>query len=363
LLVKTLLALTPAPVMAAATRFRVQQFAPALRSAGINLVLRPFLDDRGFEILYRRGQLAGKVVVGARALAGRLRDLATAVHADAVLVHREAALIGPPVLEWAIARVLGRPLIFDLDDPVWVPYVSPTYGALLSRLMKMPGKTNATLKAASHVIAGNPHVADYARRFSPRVELIPTVVDTTLFTPVDTGNPIPVIGWIGTHSAAPFLRQVLPALRRLAGEHAFVLRLIGGDADTRGIPTELRAWSLAREVADFQSIDIGLYPLTDDAWSRGKSGFKAVQYMACGKPIVASPVGVTRDMVRAGENGFLVDSDDGWYVALRALVLDASLRARLGATGRAQAEARWSLGVHAPRFVDVILRAMGAHGV
>ena len=357
---KTLLALTPAPVTAAATRFRVQQFAAPLRAAGVDLVVRPFLDDDGFAILYRRGAPRRKLAIAARALGGRLGDLvaATGHGADAVLVHREAALVGPAALEWAIARLLGRPLIFDLDDPVWVPYVSPTYGALLSRLMKMPGKTNTTLRVATQVIAGNPHVAAYASRFAARVDVIPTVVDTALFKPADASNPVPVIGWIGSHSSAPFLKQVVPALRRLAREQSFLLRLVGGAVDTAGAPTEIRAWSLAREIADFQSMDIGLYPMPNDAWSRGKSGFKAVQYMACGKPVVASPVGIARDMVKEGETGFLADSDEAWYQALRALVRDSGLRARLGAAGRAEAEARWSLAVHAPRFVELILRAM-----
>jgi glycosyltransferase involved in cell wall biosynthesis len=356
--VKTLLALAPAPLSAAATRYRVYQYAPALRSAGIELVLRPFLDERGFAVLYRSGEPLAKLAAAARAVAGRFRDLVQSVHADAVLVHREAALIGPAVLEWIIARGLRRPLVFDLDDAVWVPYASPTYGAFLSRLAKMPQKTDTTLRAATEVIAGNPYVADYARRWTPRVSVIPTVVDTDQFKPADPGNPVPVIGWIGTHSSAPFLTRAVPALRRLAREHAFVLRLIGGRIDTDGIPTEVCDWSLAREVTDFQSLDIGLYPLSQDAWSLGKSGFKAIQYMACAKPVVASPIGVTRDMIRNGDNGFLVDSDEDWYQALRALIADPKLRAKLGAAGRTDAQARWSLTAHAPRFVEVVSRAM-----
>jgi glycosyltransferase involved in cell wall biosynthesis len=356
--VKTLLALAPAPLSAAATRYRVHQYAPALRSAGIELVLRPFLDERGFGMLYRSGEPLTKIAAATRAVAGRIEDLGRALRADAVLVHREAALVGPAVLEWTIARVLRRPLLFDLDDAIWVPYASPTYGALLSRLAKLPQKTDTTLRVASHVIAGNPYVADYARRLTSRVTVIPTVVDTEQFKPAHPGNPVPVIGWIGTHSSAPFLKLVMPALRRLAQQQPFVLRLIGGSVDTGGIPTEVRAWSLATEVSDFQSLDIGLYPLTQDAWSLGKSGFKAVQYMACGKPVVASPVGVTRDMIRNGDNGFLVDSDDAWYEALRALIADAGLRARLGAAGRADAQAQWSLAIHAPRFVEIVSRAI-----
>ena len=358
---KTLLALVPAPIVAAATRYRLHQFAPALHAAGVELVLRPFLDDSGFDLLYRPGHTLTKVQVAARALANRVLDLVRAVDADAVLVHREAALIGPPVWEWIASRILRRPLIFDLDDAVWVPYVSPTYGALLSRLVKMPGKTDWTLKAATEVIAGNPYVARYSGRFCPRITVIPTVVDTTVFTPSSSVNSVPVLGWIGTHSSAPYLKQVIPALRQLAQRYSFKLKLVGGEADTSGIPTEIQPWSIDREVEQFQSLDIGLYPLTDGSWSVGKSGFKAVQYMACAKAVVASPVGVTSEIVQQGKTGYLVGSDREWFEALETLICSPTLRTTMGNAGRIAAESLWSTQVHAPRFVEVVLRAMG-HG-
>jgi glycosyltransferase involved in cell wall biosynthesis len=354
---KTLLVLAPAPTVAASTRFRLEQFFPALRAAGVEPRLRPFLDEAGFRLLYRPGAPLAKLAAAARALAGRLGDLVRAARADAVLVHREAALVGPPVLEWLLARGLARPLLFDLDDAVWVPYASPTYGALLSRLLKAPQKTDFTLAAARRIIAGNRHLADYARRFNPKVDVVPTVVDTDAFRPAPpTARELPVLGWIGTHSSSQYLRALVPALARLARRHRFLLRVVGGGSidDAPGLQIDRRAWSLDREVADFQSLDVGLYPLADDPWAHGKSGFKAVQYMACGVPVVASPVGVTRDMIRDGENGYLAATPDEWEARLAALVDDAALRRRLGAAGRAEAEARWSLRAHAPRFVEIV---------
>jgi glycosyltransferase involved in cell wall biosynthesis len=349
-----ILFLAPAPTSAASTRFRLEQFFPALRQAGFDPILRPFLDEEGFAALYSRGHIGQKALAAAQALAGRAVDLARALRAAAVVVHREAALVGPPLVEWFLARALGRPLIFDLDDAVWVPYVSPTYGALLSRLLKAPQKTFFTLAAARRVIAGNHYLAEEARRFNHDVEVIPTVVDTDQFRPTPRDNPAPVIGWVGSHSTGQYLRTLAPALQKLAQRRRFVMRAIGAPLFAPGVTVENRPWTLDGEIGEFQSLDVGLYPLVEDAWSRGKSGFKAVQYMACGVPVVASPVGVTTDMIRDGHNGFLARSEDEWVTRLEQLLDDAALRKRMGEAGRAEAEKRWSLRAHAPRFVSVI---------
>jgi glycosyltransferase involved in cell wall biosynthesis len=255
-----------------------------------------------------------------------------------------------------MARLERRPIIFDLDDAVWVGYASPTYGALLSRLLKAPGKTHFTLTAAARVIAGNPFVAEYARRYNARTDVVPTVVDTDQFRPAPaTARATPVLGWIGTHSSLQYLRAIVPALQRLAARRRFVLRVVGATLDDApGVTVENVPWSLAREVLDFQALDIGLYPLVEDDWSQGKSGFKAIQYMACGVPVVASPVGVTCDMIRHGENGLLARDNQQWEEQLDALLQSPARRRVIGEAGRADAVARWSLAVHAPRVVDIV---------
>jgi glycosyltransferase involved in cell wall biosynthesis len=355
-----LLVLTPNPSLAASTRFRLEQYFPSLRAAGIEPVMRPFFDELGFSVLYQRGRFGVKAGAAAKAVAGRLADLVRSHSVDGVLIHREAALVGPPLFEWAITRVMRRPVIFDLDDAIWVPYVSPTFGSLLPRLLKMPQKTEFTVAAAARVIAGNPHVAAWARTLNAHTEIIPTVVDTDQFRPAPRANAVPVLGWIGTHSSLQYLRAIVPALQKLAETHRFVLRVVGGTLDAPGVAVENVPWTLEREVADFQSLDVGLYPLVEDDWSLGKSGFKAVQYMACAVPVVASPVGVTREMIRDGETGFLAADKAAWIDRLRQLLDDAALRRRLGEAGRVEAIARWSLAAHAPRFVEIIRQAIAA---
>jgi len=356
---KRLLVLAPAPSISASTRFRLELFFPALHAVGIEPVLRPFLDEAGFRALYRRGQPIAKIHAACAALAGRVRDLWSATSADAVLVHREAALVGPPLWELAVSHGLRRPLLFDFDDALWVPYDSPTYGRRLSRLLKWPEKIDTIVRGASLVMAGNEYLAEWAAHRNDHVEIFPTVVDTRVFTPIRAMHDRPVLGWIGTHSTLPYLASIVPALQQLATRRAFVLKVVGATLDVPGIDIDNRSWRLDSEVADFQSQDIGLYPLVEDAWSLGKSGFKAVQYMACGVPVVASPVGVTTRMVRHGKTGYLATTHHEWAQHLENLLDDVEARRSLGAEGRRDAVALWSLEAHAARWVASIQRVLG----
>jgi glycosyltransferase involved in cell wall biosynthesis len=223
----------------------------------------------------------------------------------------------------------------------------------------MPGKTNFTLRVARHVIAGNPYISAYASQFNRHIDVIPTVVDTDVFRPAcrHQQDP-PVIGWIGTHSSLQYLRAIVPALRDLARRRKFVLRVVGATLEASDLNVDNRPWTIEREVDDFQGLDIGLYPLVKDDWSVGKSGFKAIQYLACGVPFVASPFGVTTSIIRNGDNGILASSHQEWVDQLEALLVNRYLRLRLGEVGRADAVAQWSTATHAPRFVRVISSAI-----
>ena len=158
------------------------------------------------------------------------------------------------------------------------------------------------------------------------------------------------------------LERLLPLFERLGREQRFRLTVVGsGRSDVRvpGVEVDCHPWRLDREADDFRGLDIGVYPIADDAWGAGKSGFKAVQYMACGVPVVASPVGVTREMISDGKNGFLADGEARWIERLEALIDDAALRLLIGRAGRGDVETRWSAAVQAPRFVGAVTRCLG----
>jgi glycosyltransferase involved in cell wall biosynthesis len=328
-------------------RYRIEQWEPLLRERGVEITYKPFESDALHEVLYKPGHMPEKLKLVAEALARRTRDVRGARGFDLVYVLREAALLGPPVFERWLAH-MGVPFVFDFDDAVFERYVSPSNGYL--SYLKFPGKTRAICRMAAHVMAGNEYLADYAREVNEHVTVIPTTVDTSKYMVKPRApNDVPVIGWSGSHSTATHLSTIKGALRRLAERERFRLRVVA-------VP-----WRSATEVEDLRPFDVGVMPLPDDKWSRGKCGMKALQYMGLAIPAVCSPVGVNSEIIRDGENGLLASTDDEWVEKLSMLLRSPEERARLGREGRETIEARYSAAVQAPRvhevFESVVRRA------
>jgi len=337
---------------------RIEQHLPALRRRGHRVELLRFADQRLFEILYRPGMLLEKSArVMLRSIA-RLGHLVDSMRADVVVVHREAHPFGPPLLEAALSRTRAR-LVYDFDDALWLH--NPSAANRLARIFKQPNKTRRLVRMADSVIAGNPFLAESARGWGGAPTVIPTPIDTERYRPRPrpSGGP-PVIGWVGTPSSARYLRPVAGALARVAAERDIVVRLIGGSHPLPGVPVEQRPWSLEREVEDLAELDIGLMPMEDEPWARGKCGFKIIQYFGVGVPAVASPIGVNSDLVRDGETGFAPRTHDEWVRALLELIDNAELRRAMGMRGRELVESRYSLEFTTPLFVRVIEEAGGA---
>jgi glycosyltransferase involved in cell wall biosynthesis len=340
------LALASYPVEAAATRYRLQQFTGPLAERGIKLIIRPFFDSKLFKSLYNRRALPLTTSRLLKASLLRSKDVFASYNADVVLVQREAMIFGPPIVEWLSSQLIRRPMVLDLDDATYIPYTSPTFGKL-GKVFKWFSKTDDLIRWASLVTCGNSAIAEYVISKGAKARVIPTVVDADVFHPVPRNHQHEglVLGWIGTHSTFPYLESTFPVLRELAQDYQFRLKIVGaGKSEIRipGIELENLEWELDREVKDFQSLDIGLYPIDPSLyasqWAAGKSGFKAIQYMSVGIPFVATPVGAVREIGRVGTTHYCATTPDEWREALSALIADRESREQMGSAGR-----RWGL--------------------
>jgi glycosyltransferase involved in cell wall biosynthesis len=358
------LALATYPEEAAASRFRVIGVAPYLRDAGIEVDFRPFLSSALFREFYAKGHRVVNAARMAAAVSRRLRLLLRGGRYDAVFVQREAALVGPAVIESVLTDWFDLPMVFDFDDAIWLDAVEGSTHPRLARWVKAPGKTFGLLRRAAHVLAGSASLAQFARQHNPVVSVTPTVVSRDAWTPLpgrlDGRFPHdgpPRIGWVGTATTTVHLDLVMPALRRLRSDgFSFRLSVVGGSrrASFEGLDVDVRPWQSARDILDFQELDIGLAPTSSTAWTEGKCGFKQVQYMAVGVPCVSSLVGGARDFVRDRDNALVASTEDDWYHSLRALLEDPSLRSRLARAGRQLVEDDYCLEVQGPRVAAVV---------
>lgn len=339
-------------------RFRIEQWEPLLKERGVDIEYASFEDEALHNIVSKPGNATGKLsgVMGAFArrkkLVERLEDF------DLVYVFREAALLGPPWFERRIASS-GIPMVFDFDDAIFVSYVSPSNGYL--SYLKFAGKTAEICKLSTHVMAGNRYLADYAERAGAQVTVIPTTIDTAKYKPI-TGTETKAggltIGWSGSFSTVQHLDTLRSALQQLAKSERFKLRVIGTPTyELASVDTESLPWKAATEVEDLRAIDIGIMPLPDDDWSKGKCGLKALQYMALGIPTICSPVGVNSEIIQDGVNGMLASTDAEWVEKLTQLLRSPRLRSQLGIAGRKTVEEKYSAHVQAPRVLEVFKKA------
>lgn len=335
-------------------RFRYEQYLDALRHEGIDLDIESFLDERAMRILYIPSNYVAKVLGVLSGFWRRVGALRRAGHYDFVFIHREASPLGPPIIEWALF-IMGCRVIFDFDDAIFVPQQSKANPFM--RYLRCAWKTSYTVSRAHLVSVCNPYLVEWARSRNPRVALIATTVDETYHKPPEAARRdrrLPVIGWTGSHSTAKFLEIVRPALVELQKRHEFEFRVIC-DHDP-GCPelTHYRfvRWQLETEVEDLAAFDIGIMPVPEGRWERGKVGFKAIQYSALAMPSVVSSVGSGREVVVDGETGFVVENDiESWTRALERLLVDLGLARDMGRKARTHILERYSVSANIANYV------------
>jgi glycosyltransferase involved in cell wall biosynthesis len=330
----------------AGQRFRIELWAKHLKERGMEVEYYPFASPDLMGTLYASGQTMQKAGLMLRCYWEQLSRVLAASKPDVVYIYREAALIGPAWIE-RLAKRWKAPVIYDIDEPLFVPYVSPRNGRL--NQLKCFSKVRTLFKMSDHVLAVNHAIADYASQYAQRVSIVPMAVDTERYRPAPNGGPqpqpaTPRVGWVGTLTNQPNIELVAAPLARLKQTHNAVLRVIADEPmSLPGVDVEFVPWSYDQEVARLQECQIGIVPVKPSVWSPWKFFFKLIQYMSLGMPVVATPTGSNMEIIKDGVNGFLADSEEEWYERLRTLIEDPYLRRTMGQAARQTIQADFSL--------------------
>lgn len=344
--------------LGASSRVRGYQYLPYLREAGLDITVAPLLPDSYLTALYA-GRRPDLIVILA-AYARRIGTLLQRQRFDVLWLEYEAF---PWLPAWLEALVLAgnTPYVVDYDDAIFHRYDQHSNQWVRRWL---GNKIDRVMRRAAVVTCGNEYLAARARQAGARrVEILPTVVDLTRYYRCDrpreqSRNSVPVIGWVGSPATSHYLEQIRQPLMEVCRGGKARIHLVGArDPLWSDVPYEVLPWSEDSEAAMLDTLDIGIMPLHDTPWERGKCGYKLIQYMACGKPVVGSPVGVNRQIVSHGVNGYLAESTAQWGDALSRLLGDADLRLRMGAAGRALVEQSYSVQVTAPRLAALLRMA------
>ena len=347
------------PGVSPSQRYRFEQWAPHLAGEHeITLEFAPFESRALAELLYEPGHVIAKAACTLRDFVRRASILSKARGYDAIVIHREAALIGPAIYERLLAW-MRVPIIYDFDDAIWSAGQAWKNGPF--SLLHFTSKTSTICKLATAVTTGNDYLAAYARARNRSVFVIPSSIELAdypiIAEPREEGKF--VVCWTGSTSTLVHFEHARQALERLAMQVPLVVKVICSKPPERpvaGAETRFFAWSAEREAHDVGDCHVGIMPLPDDEVSRGKGGMKALQYMATGRPVVLSPVGVNSEIVQSGRNGFLASTVDEWVKALLKLACDPALRARLGACARATIERGYTARASAAKFAAVVDR-------
>ena len=336
-------------------RLKYEQYFDDWRKNGYEITISPFMSPKMQEIVYKKGHFLQKVLGTVDGYRRRFMDIFRIRQYDVVYIFLSVTPFGPPIAEWLFTS-LAKKVVYDIDDLVFlknVKHENPLLGAL-----KGKKKPFLMMRRANHVISCTPYLDGIVKQYNPHSTDISSTINTDTYIPVNTytNDHVLVLGWSGSHSTAPYLYLLKDVLLELRKKVNFKLLVIGSENfDMPGIETEAHAWSVETEVAMLQRIDIGLYPLpADDPWIMGKSGLKALQYMALGIPTVATRAGCNDRVIEDTVSGFLVSTEQEWIDRLFALISDSDLRRTIGTNARKRVEQHYSIKVNAPTYLRIL---------
>lgn len=337
-------------------RFRFEQYLPFFEEHQFEIHYHSFHTKKSWNRLYKNGKFIQKVIDLNYNFLRRWILLFQLIGAKHIFMHREMAHLGPPVFEWILVKIMRKKYILDFDDAIWIPNYSPVNARF--QKLKCYWKVPYLIKWASKVSVGNDFLANYARQFNSKVEIIPTTIDTKNKHTKRVNHEVKplVIGWTGTHSTMPYLDFVIPILRKLEHEFEFRFKVISNKKPVYQLESLVyQKWKEETEIEDLAEIQIGIMPLILDAWSEGKCGFKALQYMALGMASIVSPVGVNNQIIHHKENGLIAETTEEWEKALRILLENKNLRKEIGQHAIRSIQENWSVEAWKEKYVKLVL--------
>ena len=333
-------------------RYRHEQYLDYLKSKGMECTFSPLLSEKEDRIFYSEGNLFSKSVIGLKALLKRLRDVFRAHKFDFVYIYRDAFFFGT-FFERMMTKK-GARIIYDFDDAIWLMDKNPKQGVF--NLLKNPEKTARIIGLSDRIIVGNKYLKEYAEQFSKNVLVIPSTINMDHYNIKKEKKDRVCIGWTGSFSTVKHFETVIPALESIKNKYGdqVYFKVIGDpNYNNRQLDIEGTKWKSESEARDLSELDIGLMPLPDDEWSRGKCAMKGLQYMALSIPTIMSPVGVNKDIVIDGVNGMLASTTEEWIIKLSELIENPTLRKEMGDAGKKTVEKDFSTAANRDKWLAV----------
>jgi glycosyltransferase involved in cell wall biosynthesis len=352
---KVLILVAHRPDRSPSQRYRFEQYIPYLQQNGFEFVWSPLLNEKDDAIFYGKGGTVKKISILLKGHLQRHRDISRFKEFDIIFIQREASFFGSSYFE-KYAYKSGKKVIFDFDDAIWLADTSAANKKW--EWVKDPSKFNKNVGYAHAVIAGNTYLANKAKECTKcQVHVIPTTVDTNVHIPKPElrGKEKICIGWSGSFSTIKHFEEIVPVLQELNKKYPGKLQFkVYGDVHYRNEDLYIQGvpWHPSTEVDVLNSFDIGIMPLPNDEWAKGKCGLKALTYMSCAVPVVMSAVGVNTE-IGVNESALLVNSKEDWMDALEKLIENKSLREELGKKGRRVVEEKYSVEAYKETYLKL----------
>jgi len=357
---KKILFLVPYPFdKAPSQRLKFEQYYDYFTRNGFRITKSSFISEAFWKVIYKKGFWLAKIFYTCTGYLRRLAILFTLRRYDIVYVHLWVTPLGPPFFEWLVCR-LSKRVIYDIDDLVYIPKTGVN-----QLILKVKGKNKPLflMKAADHVITCTPYLDEFVRKYNPNTTDISSTINTEKYRPKKdytiAGKKI-VLGWSGSHTTVKYLYLLSSVFKKLCEEGVSFKLLVLGDTSfsVEGIDVEALEWRESYELQVINQFDIGLYPLPDEQWVYGKSGLKALQYMAAGIPTIATAIGANFRIIENEVSGFLVKTDEEWLTCVKRLAKDDSLRATIGQRGAQVVEERFSVHANEAVYLSVFNKVL-----